>query len=163
MLCDLPLVKNGRNTAGNQRWRCQNCGASSVRKRPDLTRQHQLHSFLKWLLGKQSQPEITRTQTGRSFRRNIAWCWNITPDLPKVTIPPKYVIIDGTYIGSWCLLIATDEHQIPLAWQWCSTESQAAWEALLRQISATAAQGYAQPFGNNGPTPSRNAASFMSG
>ena len=136
MLCDLPLVKNGRNTAGNQRWRCQNCGASSVRKRPDLTRQHQLHSFLKWLLGKQSQPEITRTQTGRSFRRNIAWCWNITPELPKVTIPPKYVIIDGTYIGSWCLLIATDEHQIPLAWQWCSTESQAAWEALLRQIPA---------------------------
>src|SRR5690606_20862194 len=117
-------------------WRCQNCGASSVRKRPDLTRQHQLHSFLKWLLGKQSQPEITRTQTGRSFRRNIAWCWNITPKLPKVTIPPKYVIIDGTYIGSWCLLIATDEHQIPLAWQWCSTESQAAWEALLRQIPA---------------------------
>ncbi|QIM16341.1 hypothetical protein G7067_07755 [Leucobacter insecticola] len=46
------------------------------------------------------------------------------------------MIIDGTYIGSWCLLIATDEHQIPLAWQWCSTESQAAWEALLRQIPA---------------------------
>ena len=36
----------------------------------------------------------------------------------------------------WCLLVATDDYQTPLAWQWCSTESQAAWEALLRKVPA---------------------------
>ena len=35
MVCDIKLVKNGRNTAGNQRWKCPACGASSVRKRAD--------------------------------------------------------------------------------------------------------------------------------
>lgn len=45
-------------------------------------------------------------------------------------------MIDGTYLGTWCLLIATDEHHTPLAWQWCSTESHAAWTALLQQVPA---------------------------
>ncbi len=112
------------------------CGASSTRKREDVTRKHQLEKFLAWLLGKNSQTQSAGKQHRSTFSRHTAWCWRVSPELPKVTIPPKYVIIDGTYIGSWCLLIATDERQIPLAWQWCATESQAAWEALLKQIPA---------------------------
>lgn len=135
LLCDSTLVKNGKTAAGTQRWLCPTCKASSVRKRSDVTRKHHLHLFLTWLLGRLSQAE-TDGLTGRSFRDQTAWCWNITPRLPKVLTPPKYVMIDGTYIGDWCLLIATDEHHTPLAWQWCSNESQAAWEALLRQIPA---------------------------
>lgn len=107
-----------------------------MRRRPDLTRRHDLDTFLAWLLGKQSQTEAARHQHRSTFHRHIAWCWNIAPRLPEVTIPPKYVMIDGTYLGSWCLLIATDEHHTPLAWQWCGAESQAAWEALLQQIPA---------------------------
>lgn len=136
VLCESKLVKNGATAAGTQRWRCPNCGASSSRKRADVAHRHQLKRFLTWLLGKDSQPEISGTETGRSFRRQIAWCWHVSPRLPTVTVPPKYVMIDGTYLGSWCLLIATDEHHTPLAWQWCAAESQAAWEALLKQIPA---------------------------
>ena len=136
VVCDTKLVKNGKTGAGTQRWKCPTCGASSTRNRTDVTHRHQLQRFLSWLLGKLSQPEITGTQTGRSFRRHTAWCWRVSPRLPAVTIPPKYVMIDGTYIGSWCLLIATNEHHTPLAWQWCSTESHAAWGALLQQIPA---------------------------
>ncbi|WP_449405306.1 transposase-like zinc-binding domain-containing protein [Leucobacter celer] len=135
LLCATKLVKNGRTAAGTQRWQCPHCKASSVRKRNDVTRKHQLDKFLTWLLGKHSQAE-TDGLTGRSLRDQTGWCWNITPRLPTVTIPPKYVLIDGTYIGSWCLLIATDEQHTPLAWQWCSAESQAAWEALQRQVPA---------------------------
>lgn len=135
LLCNATLVKNGKTAAGTQRWLCPICKASSVRRRGDVTRTHQLNLFLTWLLGKHSQAE-TDGLTGRSFRAQTAWCWNITPQLPTVTLPPKYVMIDGTYIGDWCLLIATDERNTPLAMQWCSTESQAAWEALLRQVPA---------------------------
>lgn len=136
MLCAAKLLKNGKTAAGTQRWICPDCRASSVRKRPDQSRRFMLERFLAWLLGKASQAEITDTQTGRSFRRHIEWCWRVTPHLATVTIPPKFVIIDGTYFGGWCLLIATNEHQKPLAKQWCSAESQAAWAALLRQIPA---------------------------
>lgn len=136
LLCDTKLVKNGKTAAGTQRWKCPTCGASSTRTREDVTRKHQLEKFLAWLLGKNSQTQSAGKQHRSTFSRHTAWCWRVSPELPKVAIPPKYVIIDGTYIGSWCLLIATDERQIPLAWQWCATESQAAWEALLKQIPA---------------------------
>lgn len=135
MLCHVKLVKNGKNTAGNQRWRCPNCGASSVRKRADRSRYFALQHFLSWLLGRHSQAE-TDGLTGRSFRNQTAWCWNLRPQLPKVTMPPRTVIVDGTYLADHGLLIATDDHQIPLAWQWCSSEGTAAWSALMRQIPA---------------------------
>ena len=136
LLCTTKLVKNGKTAAGTQRWKCPTCGTSTTRTREDVTRKHQLDKFLAWLLGKNSQTQSAGKQHRSTFSRHTAWCWRVYPELPKVAIPPKYVIIDGTYIGSWCLLIATDERQIPLAWQWCSTESQAAWEALLKQIPA---------------------------
>lgn len=136
LICAAPLVKNGKTTAGTQRWRCPNCGSSSTRKRPDVTRKHQLGEFLSWLLGKRSQAEMTDTKTGRSLRRNTAWCWDITPSLPAVTEPPRVVLLDGTYLGGWCLLVAITEDLTPLAWQWCARESEAAWAALLRQIPA---------------------------
>lgn len=129
-------MKNGYTSAGTRRWRCLNCGSSATRRRPDLTHKHTLNTFLTWLLGKHSQPEHTDTATGRSFRREITWCWRITPPLPPVTLPPKYVIVDGTYFAGWCLLVATNERHTPIAYQWCSTESAAAWGALLQQIPA---------------------------
>ena len=135
VLCAARLVKNGRTAAGTQRWRCPHCGASSVRKRADLTRQHELNAFLDWLLGKRSQAE-TDGLTGRSFRDQIAWCWRIHPTLPAVAEPPRIVIIDGTYLADHGLLIATNEQQTPLAWQWCARESMASWSALLTQIPA---------------------------
>lgn len=136
LLCNTKLVKNGKTAAGTQRWLCPHCRASSTRKRPDLIKTRELDTFLTWLLGKNSQTQAAGHRSRSTFHRHTSWCWQITPQLPRVAAPPKYVMIDGTYIGSWCLLIATDEHHTPLAWQWCSTESQAAWEALLRQVPA---------------------------
>ncbi|WP_455429395.1 IS1/IS1595 family N-terminal zinc-binding domain-containing protein [Leucobacter soli] len=71
LLCGAKLVKNGKHPSGTQRWRCTQCGTSSVRKRPDLTQREQLREFVSWLTGKHSQPEIDGTQTGRSFRRSV--------------------------------------------------------------------------------------------
>ena len=136
VLCETKLVKNGKTAAGNQRWKCPRCGASSSRTRQDVTHRAELDRFLSWLLGKHSQAEITGTRTGRSFRRNTAWCWQIRPALPPVTAAPELVIIDGTYLADYGLLIAVNEQQVPLAWQWCGVESEAAWTALLRQIPA---------------------------
>ncbi|MCX8456018.1 IS256 family transposase, partial [Paenarthrobacter ureafaciens] len=53
-ICGEELVKNGRTSAGRQRWRCKSCGSSSIRNRPDVTRRAQLDAFLGWLLGKQT-------------------------------------------------------------------------------------------------------------
>lgn len=47
-------------------------------------------------------------------------------------------MVDGIWIGSWCLLIALSDTGRVLAWQWCGGESTAAWAALFPQVPAPA-------------------------
>lgn len=136
MLCNSRLVKNGRNRAGNQRWRCPTCGASTVRTREDRSRLFTLHRFIGWLLGKHSQAEIDGTQTGRSFRRRVAWCWDLRPRIPATGVVYDVLQIDGFNLRTgWCVLIASHRGKVTAA-QWCDRESQASWGALLARLPA---------------------------
>lgn len=130
------LVKNGTHPSGTQRWRCPACGASSTKKRADLSRKFQLQEFLRWLLGKHAQADRGGPSAARQFRRRTAWCWEIEPRLGPATTTHHTILVDGIYIGSWCLLIAVTESLQVLAWQWCARESTAAWAALLSHIPA---------------------------
>ncbi|MGM7700083.1 IS1249 family transposase [Microbacterium sp. A84] len=136
MVCGSRLVKNGRHRSGTQRWRCPSCGASSVRRRPDVSRREQLVRFVSWLVGKQTQAEIDGTATGRTFRRETAWCWALEPRLPPATEIHHAVLVDGFWVSGWCLLIAFSDKGRVLAWQWSGGESVAAWKALLEQVAA---------------------------
>jgi len=134
LLCETRLVKNGKHPSGTQRWRCPKCGSSTIKKRADLTKRHQLDLFLSWLLSKDSQAEATNTKSGRTLRRDTAWCWNIQPSIPPVTAHYDEILVDGIYVGSWCLLIAVSNTLEVLGWQWCARESTAAWSALFERI-----------------------------
>lgn len=136
LVCDSRLVKNGKHRSGTQRWRCPSCGVSSVRRRPDVTRREQLTRFVGWLVGKHTQAEIDGTATGRSFRRQTSWCWELEPRLPPATQIHHAVLVDGIWISGWCLLIALSDTGRVLAWQWSGGESVAAWKALLEQVEA---------------------------
>ncbi len=136
LLCGAKLVKNGRHPSGTQRWRCTQCGASSVRQRVDVTRRHQFARFLTWLVGKQSQTEYGGDSAARKFRRETTWCWDIEPRIGPVTTTHHSILIDGIWVGSWCLLIAVTQDLQVLAWQWCARESTAAWTALFEQFPA---------------------------
>jgi hypothetical protein len=91
-----------------------------------------------WIRGKHSQAEIDDTRTGRSFRRRTAWCWDVQPRIPPTETVYHAVMVDGTWVGSWCLLVALSDTGRVLAWQWCSHETTAAWTALLEQVPAPA-------------------------
>lgn len=107
-----------------------------MRRRPDVTRREQLRRFVTWLTGKQTQAEIDSTTTGRTFRRDTAWCWDVEPRLEPATTIFHAVLVDGIWIGEYCLLIALSDTGNVLAWQWSGGESVAAWKALLNQIAA---------------------------
>lgn len=89
-----------------------------------------------WLTGKQTQAEIDGTATGRTFRREIAWCWALEPRLPPATEIHHAILVDGIWVSGWCLLIALSDKGRVLAWQWSGGESVAAWKALLGQVAA---------------------------
>lgn len=139
VICGTNLTKNGKTAAGKQRWKCPNCKATTTRQRPDVTKKNQLQQFLKWILGKQSQNEISGTQTGRSFRRQIAWCWEIKPLIPTTGEIHEVLQVDGFNLRTgWCVLVAHKQGQV-VAYQWCARESQAAWEALFKRVPAPTA------------------------
>ena len=52
-VCGAPMRKNGKTSAGTQRWRCGACGSSAVRKID--SRAKWLGRFAGWLLGKLAQ------------------------------------------------------------------------------------------------------------
>lgn len=83
-----------------------------------------------------SQTDLGGPSAARQFRRDTAWCWNIEPRLGPVTTTHHTILIDGIYVGTWCLLIAVTEQLQVLAWQWCARESAAAWQAILTRIPA---------------------------
>lgn len=93
----------------------------------------QLHQFVSWLTGKDSQSDLVGT-SARSFRRDTAWCWSLQPRLPVTGEVHDVLLVDGVWIGSWCLLIAQASTGQIVNWQWCARESTAAWEALFEPI-----------------------------
>lgn len=130
----MKLVKNGYNTAGNQRWKCPRCGASSVRKRADRSRLFTLLRFLDWLQGKHSQADNDGTQSGRSFRRQTHWCWELRPRIHLTGDIYGVIEIDGFNLRTgWCVLTARSRGKV-IAYQWCARESQAAWGALFAKL-----------------------------
>lgn len=134
VLCGAGLKRNGTTTAGRTRWRCKQCGASSTKNRPDLARRNELAGFLSWLMGKASQRELDGG-TGRSFRAQHAWCWNIEPTITVTGEIYPEVQLDGLYLdGGWCILIAINHAGHVIAWQWAMSENQAAWETLLARL-----------------------------
>lgn len=134
VLCKIPFVKNGRNSAGNQRWRCPSCGSSYTRKREDRTRFFTLQRFVTWLLSKPTQQELSTGTTGRTFRHQTRWCWQIQPRIPNTGVIYDVLQIDGFNLRTgWCVLVATHQGKV-IAYQWCARESGAAWGALFKRM-----------------------------
>ena len=113
---------------------CRACGASSVRRRADVTRGGQLTRFLAWLTGGATQ-RILDGGSGRTFRHQHAWCWNVEPVIEVTGEIYDEVQVDGTYLDDgWCLLTAVNGHGEVIGRQWCNRESTAAYKALLAPI-----------------------------
>lgn len=108
-----------------------------MRRRPDVTRAAQLDRFVAWLMGSRTQADLGGG-SGRTFRHEHAWCWNVDPAAGITGEIYDEVQLDGTYLtGGWCLLLAIDGATgTVIAWQWCDTEKTAAWLALLERIPA---------------------------
>ncbi|MBI4175059.1 IS1249 family transposase [Candidatus Berkelbacteria bacterium] len=131
--CSTKLQKWGRTAAGSQRWRCPSCTSTNIRSRPDLARAFLLERFVAWLLGKQSQAELSVPD--RTWRQQIAWCWNIAPKpSPPNEIHP-ILLLDGIRIGGFVCLIARTPTAV-IAWRWVGWESSWTWSALLEKIPA---------------------------
>lgn len=97
----------------------------------------EFRAFLAWVTGKESMGEAAGRLgvTRRTFSARVAWCWNVEPGMPDDPRTHRYVMADGTYVPyGWCLLVLTGGDGRPIAWQWCDSESKAAYLQLLKRV-----------------------------
>lgn len=131
--CRGKLKKRGKTAAGTQRWFCHGCSRSQVQKRVDLSRRFIFETFLVWLLGKDSQGELS--VPARTFRSQTAWCWDILTPLVLTGEIHHAIIIDGIRVGDKVCLVARTAHYV-IAWRWVDRENSTNWTLLLSRLPA---------------------------
>ncbi|WP_241218368.1 IS1249 family transposase [Bifidobacterium castoris] len=128
------MRKNGHDRNGRQRWQCDTCKATTTATIESRSRVSLLRAFLDWLL--EAAPQRRPGCDAHTFRRRSAWCWDLSPRIHPDGVVHHVVMADGTWVNGWCLLTAIDgtDGEV-LAWQWCSHESTAAYQALFAQLT----------------------------
>lgn len=106
-----------------------------MKPRADLSRAFVLNSFVTWLLGKQSQSELTLPGgvTERTWRAQTVWCWGIVPRPALSGELYSILLLDGIRVGSLvCLIARTPDYVV--AWTWVPYEAGTTWDKLLHTL-----------------------------
>lgn len=130
--CGTAMRRNGRTTAGAQRWRCESCGASRTVSYDDSAAR--LEEFLAWLLSKARQADMPGQ--GRTFRRLAAGFWPIWP-MPEPTGEVHRVLfLDGIWLDRNLVVLIAYDGRYVVSWYMAESETSRAWEALMAPIPA---------------------------
>ena len=138
--CGSEMKRNGTTSKGTTRWRCKQCGASSVKHRGDITNAAVFTAFIDHLTTGASL-DVVAHRVGcspRTLQRRFEPFWLIdVPDPTNAHCGRVYdqVFLDGTYTAGGCLIVAaTIDHVI--AWHWCKHETTRDYQRLLERIEA---------------------------
>ena len=132
------MQRYGRTGAGTQRWRCVNCGRSSIRRRKDQQHRRYLCSFVRWLTGTKElcavakEVGVSRAQLSRRFEQ----CWREpAPTPPLVAETLRILILDGVYLSGRvnAVLVARSRTHV-CSWDFHERECFLAWDQFLSRI-----------------------------
>ncbi len=134
------MKRNGTTSKGTTRWRCKQCGASSVKRRNDITNAAVFTQFIEHCTTAISLDDLAKRNgvSRATMKRRFKWCWLV--DVPDPTAGHHkriydQVFLDGTYTAGGCLIVAaTIDHVI--AWHWCKHETTRDYQLLLERIEA---------------------------
>ena len=92
--CGMAMKRNGRTSAGAQRWRCRECGSSSTHSYGSELAD--FNAFIGWLLSK----DVHRSMPGggRTFRRRNEGFWKMWPMPDVVDEVHRVIHVDGIYL-----------------------------------------------------------------
>jgi hypothetical protein len=131
------MQKWGKDARGNPRFRCENCGTSTLRKRFDLSQKYKRKLFQKWLLGKLSLEEIAieNVVSTKTLSRWFAPFWSQESTPKETNISNQVLIIDGKYLErNATVLIATTTSEV-VSWHFTQRENASSWFTFLSSLS----------------------------
>jgi len=130
-VCGRAMVRNGRTSAGSQRWRCMACGASQTHSIDTGARD--LAAFVDWILSKDVQADMPGA--GRSFRRHASAFWSLWPMPEVVDEVHRVIYVDGIWLARDVVILIAASGEHVLSWYIARAETTASWTALLSRIA----------------------------
>lgn len=130
-VCGAKMMKNGRTSAGTQRWRCGKCGSSSVRKINSSAKW--LKRFVTWLLGKLSQSELGLNP--RYFRKKTSAFWRLWPILPICDEIHHVIQMDGIWLTRRCVILIACTDDYVIGCHLARSENSKDWGYLMQRIA----------------------------
>lgn len=133
--CGARMKRNGKTSAGAQRWRCRECGASTSHRIDNAAKQ--LRAFLKWLMGKLSIAESAACSKA-TFERRAERFWALWPLPERTGEVHDVVFVDGLYVARKLVVLIACTHEHVLAWHLAESECSQAWAALMLKVAPPA-------------------------
>lgn len=130
--CGSAMKKNGKTSAGTQRWRCRACGASTTLRYDDTTAR--LKEFLAWLLSKDTQAEMAGS--GRTFRRRTSEFWALWPMPVADGEWHRVLFVDGIWLARDLVVLICCSRERVVSWYLARSETSHGWSALLAPVPA---------------------------
>lgn len=134
------MKRNGTTSRGTTQWRCKACGASTVKRRTDVTNGVMFAQSIEHCTTTASLKQIAQQSqvSTATIKRRFSWCWLI--DVPDATIGHTgrvydQIFLDGTYTAGGCLIVAASLDNV-IAWHWCKRETAHDYQLLLERIPA---------------------------
>lgn len=121
---------NGKTKAGRRRWRCPECGASSVRRHDNSAKA--LAAFLRWLLSKDAIADLGTSRA--TFWRKTAWIWGIWPIAPATGELHDVVFLDGIWLRRKAVVLVAVAGGHVVGWHLAQSECASAWAALMLRM-----------------------------
>lgn len=83
--CGGEMKRNGTTSKGTTRWRCKQCGASSVKRRNDITNAAVFTQFIEHCTTAISLDDLAKRNgvSRATMKRRFKWCWLV--DVPDPT------------------------------------------------------------------------------
>lgn len=130
--CGKPMLKNGHDKRGVQRWRCADCKVTGRWVNDVLARD--LAFFLAFILGKITHRDLPGQ--GRTFRRKAVKLWAIWP----IWIPDgeihRVIHVDGIYLRHIAVVLIAYAGGHVVGWHVARKETMQAYKELLMKIPA---------------------------
>ncbi len=130
-ICSNVMIRNGKTSAGKQRWLCKSCKITQTNSINSDAKQ--LQTFLRWLLSKNRQ--IDMPAQGRSFRNHTAKFWSLWAMPEMVDEIHRVIYVDGIYLARNIVILIACSDGYVLGWYLARSENSRSWEALISRIA----------------------------
>jgi len=135
------MRRNGRTSAGTERFRCLACGRSETKRRKDVHVRHDRDRFTSWLTGVESKSAVAERYgvSRRTLTREFGAFAKGADDPghpPPRGLAPRILIADAKFIegNRLCALIALTEPDA-IFWRFAGGENEATWTEFMQRFA----------------------------